>query len=466
MKTFIKTCLLLLIPIIYSCDSIAQDDEAQIRRIFDEELTNGKAYMNLRSLCKDVGHRLSGSKEAEEAVSWAKALLESMDLDSVYLQEVEVPHWVRGEKEQAEVHFSGFKKEIPVCALGGSVGTGKAGLTAEVIEVFGVEELEKLGREKIENKIVFFNRPMDPKKVLTFHAYGGCVDQRSKGASEASKYGAVGALVRSMNLRLDEFPHTGAQHYEEGVKPIPVAAVSTIGAELLSQALKEDKATKVQLKMNCQTLPDVTSHNVVAEIRGSKYPDEIILVGGHLDSWDVGEGAHDDGAGVVHSIEVLQLFKAMKIQPERTIRCVLFMNEENGLRGAKKYAALAKEKGENHIAAIESDAGGFTPRGFTVAGVEGVQQACLSKLLSWKPLFEPYLVHDFIPGYGGADINRLKDQGTALIGFMPDSQRYFDHHHAKPDVFEEVNKRELEMGASSITVLVYLLSKYGLSAEQ
>lgn len=442
-------------------DDVNQEDAAQLKRIYDEELTNGSAYMNLRSLCKDVGHRLSGSAEAEEAVLWAKAALEKIKPDTVYLQEVQVPHWVRGEQEMAELRFKGFVKELPVCALGGSVGTGKAGLQAEVVEVFSLEELKELGKEKIENKIVFFNRPMDPKHVLTFHAYGGCVDQRSRGAAEAAKYGAVAVIVRSMNLRLDNYPHAGAQHYADGVRPIPAAAVSTNGAELLSQALKEDPHARLLLKMNCQTLPDVTSHNVIAEIRGSVHPEEIILVGGHLDSWDMGEGAHDDGAGVVHAMEVLHLFKTLDIRPERTIRCVLFMNEENGLKGGYKYAEVAKEKGEIHLAAIESDAGGFVPRGFSVAGEEGIKARCLKTLESWKPLFKPYLVHYFEAGYGGADIRPLIDQGPALMGFMPDPQRYFDFHHTGADVFEAVNKRELELGAASIASLTYLISKHG-----
>jgi carboxypeptidase Q len=437
-------------------------DEAVLKRLYQEELLRGKAYMNLRSLCKEIGSRLSGSKEAEEAVAWAKALMESMKIDTVYLQEVMVPHWVRGDKAYAKFNFSGYEKEVPVSALGGSVGTKPEGITAEVVEIHNLDELEQLGRAKLENKIVFYNRPMEAEHIQTFQAYSNCVDQRYKGAAEASKYGVVATLVRSMNLRLDNHPHTGAQQYADGFEPIPTAAISTNSAELLSKALQEDPRLTFHLNLNCQTLPDVLSYNVIGEITGTTYPEEIVVVGGHLDSWDVGEGAHDDGAGVVHSIAVLQLFKSLDIRPKRTVRCVLFMNEENGLRGGVKYAEEAKRRNEHHLAAIESDAGGFTPRGFGVAGVDSVQQKCLSAMEKWKPLFAPYLVHYFEKGHGGADINQLKSQGTALIGFVPDSQRYFDYHHAENDVFEAVNKRELELGAATMAALAYLLSEYGL----
>jgi len=439
------------------------EDEKQIRAIFDDELNKGKCYENLRTLCSG-GSRLSGSKEAANAVQWGKNLLQSMNLDSVYLQDIMVPHWVRGEKEFAEIRFSNGKKEqTRICALGGSVGTPKDGITAEVIEVFGLEDLEKLGEEKIKGKIVFYNRPMKPTHINTFDAYGGCVDQRGGGASEAAKYGAVASLVRSMNLRLDNFPHTGGQGYKDTTQKIPTAAISTNGAEYLSKMLKEDAKLKFYLKMNCETLPDATSHNVIGEIKGSKYPDEVIVIGGHLDSWDAGTGAHDDGAGIVQSVEILNIFKSLGLKPERTIRCVMFMNEENGCRGAEKYAELAKaNKNEKHLAAIESDRGGFAPRGFSVDGTDTVKNKCYTKIMSWRELFKPYGIHQFEQGFSGVDVSRLKDQDIALIGFIPDSQRYFDFHHADTDNFDGVNKRELELGAASIASLVYLLSKYGL----
>jgi len=330
-----------------------------------------------------------------------------------------------------------------------------------VIEVHSIEELETLGKEKIEGKIVFFNRPMDQTLINTFRAYGGCVDQRGSGAKEAVKYGAVATIVRSMNLRLDDFPHTGAMNYGDTPidQRIPSAAISTNDAELLSTMLKLDSKIKFYFKQNCKQLKDVLSYNVIGEITGSQFPKEYIIVGGHLDSWDLGDGSHDDGAGCMQSMDVLRLLKETGIRPKRTIRVVLFMNEENGLRGGTKYAKEAKRKGENHIFALESDAGGFTPRGFTF----DCSDENFNQVLGWKPLFEPYLVHYFLKGGSGADINPLKTNYNVLAGLRPDSQRYFDYHHASNDTFDAVNKRELELGAATMTALVYLYDKYGVN---
>lgn len=432
-----------------------------IRTIFDKALTEGRCYENLRYMCKQIGPRLSGSEEAAEAVDWVYRLMNQMGLDRVEKQACMVPHWERGEPEFAWMEGDGIRLEASVCALGSSVGTPERGITAPVIEVFSLEEVEKLTREEVEGKIVFFNRPMEPTHLNTFHAYSGCVDQRGGGAAAAGAKGAVGVIVRSMNLRLDDYPHTGNMRYKEGIEPIPAAAISTNDAETLSHLLKEDKNTKFHLRMNCRTLPDAPSANVIGEIKGSEFPDEIIVIGGHLDSWDLGEGAQDDGAGVVQSIEVLHLFQKMGYRPKRTIRAVAFMNEENGTRGAKEYARVAEEKGERHLAGLESDRGGFTPRGFTVDS----DPETLAFVQSWADWLRPYMLHEIKAGYGGVDIGPLKKQGAVLFGFLPDSQRYFDHHHAATDVFEAVNKRELELGAASMAALVYLIDRYGLSAQ-
>lgn len=437
------------------------DDSEMLRQIFDEALTNGSCYENLRSLCKDIGPRLSGSDGAEKAVKWGEKVLQEI-ADTVWLQPVMVPHWVRGEKEIAEIRMpNGEKIPVDICALGSSIGTGKEGITAEVVEVFSLEELEKLGEAKLKDKIVFYNRPMEPRLISTFAAYSGCVDQRSSGAKTAAPFGALAVLVRSMNLRDDDLPHTGVQRYAEDIKKIPAAAISTNGAKMLSKKLRETPDLKVHLEMSCKNFDDKLSYNVIADIYGSDFPDEIILIGGHLDSWDLGEGAHDDGAGSVHSIEVLYLMRQLNIQPKHTIRCVLYMNEENGPNGAIKYAKESAEKNWKHLVAIESDRGGFSPRGFSFDGVEEVRDPMLRQVEKWEELMTPFDLHHFDIGFGGVDIGRLKDQKIPLIGFVPDSQRYFDHHHASNDVFEQVNKRELELGAASITSLIYLLDKYG-----
>ena len=438
------------------------NDEKQLKTFFDSSLLNGHAYQWLDYLTNRIGSRLSGSLGAERAVAWTKSELDALGLDRVYLQPVKVPKWVRGAKEFALIETApGITFNVPITALGGSVATPSVGLKAPVVEVQGIEELKALGRTQIEGKIVFFNRPMQADLISTFQAYSGCVDQRYSGALEASAYGAVGVIVRSMNLRLDDLPHTGAMSYGDQAvsNRIPAAAISTNAADKLSKLLKLEPNLKFLFRQQCRTYPDVWSHNVIGEITGSEFPNEIIVVGGHLDSWDLGDGAHDDGAGVVQSMEVLRLFKVTDYKPKRTIRVVLFMNEENGLRGGNAYADNALLTGERHVFALESDAGGFTPRGFSF----NCSDEEFAQVESWKPLFKPYLIHYFEQGGSGADIRPLKNKYNVLAGLRPDSQRYFDHHHAENDTFDAVNKRELELGAATMTSLIYLYDKYGLA---
>lgn len=433
-------------------------DRQIIDELFRQALTESKAYPWLEHLCLKIGHRLSGSPQAALAVEYSAKIMAEIGLE-VTKQEVMVPHWVRGEKEVAFFAAgNGEKMMVNVTALGGSISTGDEGILAEIIEVQDWSELEQLGRENIEGKIVFFNEKMNPENLYTFESYGHCVKHRWGGAVEAARYGAKAAIVRSLNLRLDDFPHTGSMKYEDGVDRIPAAAISTKHAEALSAAIASGSQVQFYFRQTSQSLPDVLSYNVIGEIKGTKFPNEIILVGGHLDSWDVGHGAHDDGAGVMQSLAALELLKKINYKPERTIRVVFFMNEENGLRGGKKYAEVAAAKGENHIAAIESDRGGFTPRGFHVEG----NSEALEKIRAWKDILEPFGLHQLTEGHGGADIGPLKTDDNVLIGFVPDSQRYFDHHHSNNDTFDTVNKRELELGAASISALVFLLDKYGI----
>ena len=437
------------------------EDERRIREFYDLALTEGKAYDWLNYLSNQIGGRLSGSVQAEQAVTFTKAELDSLGLDRVWLQPVMVPKWVRGTPEFAYLESKpGYTSNVPICALGGSVPTPPGGVKAEVVEVQSLDDLPKLGRGKIAGKIVFFNRPMDPALINTFQAYGGAVDQRSSGAAEAARYGAVGVIVRSMNLRLDDYPHTGSTNYGDLPEKdrIPAAAISTNGAEFLSTTLRLNPEIQFYFKLNCKQLEDVQSFNVIGEIQGSTKSDEIMVVGGHLDSWDLGDGAHDDGAGCVQSMEVLRLLKKSGYKPKRTIRVVLFMNEENGLRGGRKYAAEAGEKGEKHVFALESDAGGFTPRGFGFDCTD----ADFEVISGWRSLFEPYQSSALTRGGGGADIRPLKKEGMVLAGLRPDSQRYFAHHHAQNDTFEHINKRELELGAAAMTSLIYLADKYEL----
>ncbi len=457
-----------IIPILFailSINSFAQNnieqDSTTLKKIYDTSLLNGKSYEWLDHLSNQIGGRLSGSINAQKAVEWGEKELKTLGIDKVWLQSVMVPKWTRGVTEFAFIETEpGKTTNVPICALGGSVPTPIGGIKAPIIEVKALEDLRKLGSDQVTGKIVFFNRPMQPDLIETFRAYGGCVDQRYAGAAEAAKFGAIGVIVRSMNLRLDDFPHTGSMSYGDlpNMDKIPAAAISTNGADLLSSMLTLNPNIKFHMNMNCRTWKDVESFNVIGEITGSEFPNEYMVVGGHLDSWDLGDGSHDDGAGVVQSMEVLRLFKEIGYKPKRSIRVVLFMNEENGLRGGKKYAAVAKNKGENHVFALESDAGGFTPRGFSF----DCDDANFTQVQSWKSLFEPYLVHYFAKGGSGADIGPLKKDGIVLAGLRPDSQRYFDYHHAKNDTFDAVNKRELELGAATMTSLVYLFDKYGV----
>ena len=435
-------------------------DEITIRSIFNEALKNGKSYEMLEHLTQNAGLRLSGSPGAAAAVEWSRQVMVDFQFDSVWLQPVMVPHWIRGKKEIGRVTNS--KKmgtvEMNICALGGSVGTGQEGIVAKIVEVKSFEELTQLGLKNVQGKIVFFNRPMDPTRFDTFSSYGGAVDQRSKGASAAARLGAIGVIVRSMGPDLEDYPHTGAMNYDSGVVKIPAMAISTRHAELLSRLVKEDKDLQFYIETHCETLADAPSYNVIGEIKGGEYADEIILAGGHLDSWDLAVGAHDDGAGCVHAIEALRILNAISYKPKHTLRAVMFINEENGLRGGIKYAELAAKNKEKHLAAIESDRGGFTPRGFTVSGEPNVK----AKIRNWKPLLEPYGLSDFTQEGGGADIGPLAKQGATLIGFLPDSQRYFAYHHAREDTFDKVNKRELELGSASIAAMIYLIDHYGL----
>ena len=434
------------------------NDSTKLRSIYSYNLTQGNCYENLRSLCKDVGNRLSGSQSAQKAVEWAALLMANTKLDTVYLQKIMVPHWVRGNTESLSwKNKKGQNININCSALGGSVGTNGV-LKGDVIEINNWNQLEEYGQKLIKGKVVFFNRPMNPTYISTGMAYGNCVDQRHNGASRAVEYGAIAVIVRSMTLKFDNNPHTGSMSYTDSTKKIPAVAISTKDAHELSEALKANNFKSISLELSCKQLPDTISYNVIGEIKGSIYPEEIILVGGHLDSWDIGEGAHDDGAGVVQSLQVLETFKKMNIKPKRTLRCVMYMNEENGNRGGEHYANMVRKNNEKHLFALESDRGGFSPRGFSIDG----NKLQLEYLQTFKNLFEPYQLHIFSKGYSGVDIGPLKDGKLCLVGLVPDSQRYFDFHHSKEDVFENVHKRELELGASAITSIVYLVDKYGL----
>ena len=445
-----------------SSDDNQKMDSIMIRNFFNTALTSGKAYEWLDTLSNKIGGRVSGSKEAAQAVDWAERVFRSLNV-TVIKQECMVPHWYRGNSKEQATIFSDYPRKntitgVSICALGGSIATPADGLTTKVVEIDNFDDLEKLGRKNIEGKIAFFNRPMNPDFINTFEAYGDAVPQRWGGAMKAAPYGAIGVVVRSMTLSLDDYPHTGAMGYNDTIPKIPACAISTKGANLLSESLKKDPNTKFIFRTSCQKLPDEKSYNVIGEIKGTEHPEEIIVIGGHLDSWELGAGASDDGTGVVQAAEVLNLFNALGIKPKCTIRAVMYMNEENGGKGGEKYAELAKQNNEKHLAAIESDAGGFVPRGFSFHG----DSLLVEKMLSWKKYFTQYNLYSWEHGYAGSDVDHLDKQCQVLIGLSVDSQRYFDYHHAATDTFDKVNRRELELGAASMAALVYLISEYAV----
>ncbi len=434
----------------------ANQDSVFISKIYTEALVNGKSYKTLKSLCKDVGARITGSAEAEMAIFWGKQVLESYGFDKVYLQKIKVPHWERGTKEVAwAINKKGEILKLDVIALGGSVGTNGS-IEAELIEFKTLDDLKKANSKKIEGKIVFINQPFDQSLLQTFRAYGACYPVRGHGAVEAAKKGAIAVVIRSLATPVDNHPHTGVMSYEKEIKKIPAAAISTKHSNQLSEWLSKGKVT-LKIEMDCKMLKDIESFNVIAEMTGNK-DNNIITFGGHLDSWDVGEGAHDDGAGIAHSIEALRLLKILNYKPKHTLRLVLFMNEENGNMGGKTYAKICKEKGEKHICAIESDRGGFLPIGFDVVGNN--QQ--LEFIKSFQKLLYHFQLYKFDKGYGGVDINPLREYYPNMLqlGMAISSQRYFNYHHTDADVFEAVNKRELELGCAAMAAMIYLVDKY------
>lgn len=438
----------------------SDEDALFIRKIYDNALTQTSTYPWLYDMCTKIGSRLSGSEGAAKAVQYTKQMMDTSGF-STRLQACMVPHWVRGEAEQVVMNTKNGKVALRSLSIGNSIGTGKKGVEAEVIEVKSLDEVDKLG-DKVKGKIVFYNRPMDRTRIQTFEAYGGAGDQRHAGASRAAKYGALGVLVRSLSTELDDRPHTGALNYDDKYPKIPAICISTNDAEKLSKTLVSQPSMKIFMRNTCEMLPDVESHNVIGEIKGSEFPNEVIVIGGHLDSWDPAQGAHDDGAGCMQSMGVLDILKKSGYKPKRTIRCVLFMNEENGLRGGTKYAEIARDNtAERHILALESDSGGFSPRGISFDADPSVFIEKFKKVSSWEGLLKPYGL-ELTKGGAGADIGPLKSQKLLLGGLRPDSQRYFDFHHTAFDKIEYVNRRELELGAAALTSLVYLVDKYGL----
>ncbi len=456
---FPPSCGLLLLLALPAAAQPGDPAAATVNRFYAEALTHGTAHARLRELTTRYPGRLSGSPALAGAIDWAKLQLAGLGLDRVYTQEVMVPHWERGAPETVTLLAADGPVPLAAAALGNSGATPPGGLTAEVIEVHSVAEVAQLGTAQVAGRIVFYNRPMDPTLARTEDAYSTAADQRTQGPSAAARLGAVAVLVRSLTLAHDDFPHAGNSTYVPDYPRIPAVALGILSAERLAAALAAHPHTRVSLQVSARTLPPAPSQNVIGEIRGREFPDQVILVGGHLDSWDITPGAHDDGAGVVQSMEVLRLFRALGLHPRHTLRCVLFTNEENGLAGGTRYAELARAASVRHVFAVETDNGGFAPTGFNLGSTQGDAHLRAAR---WRPLFEPWGVWNFAKGPGGADVSPLLLFGVPVAGLRPDSQRYFDYHHTAIDTIDKVNPRELHLGAASLAALIWLVDTQGL----
>lgn len=452
-----KLRLLAVLALLSSSVSFAQDS-LMFRKIADEVMTHGKCYDDLRVLCKTVGHRISGSPAAAKAVVWGEKAMRASGADKVWLQACDVPYWYRG-KEKLMLKIGKKYKEVDAVSLGNSHGTDGKLLKAPIIMVHNFNEFKALPERVVKGKIVFFNYRFRQDFIFTFQGYGDAVKYRGGGPSVAAEKGAVGVIIRSMSTGCDDYPHTGGTYYKDSTKKIPAMALGNTTADALEKACEHGQVM-AKWKSECHMKPGlVRSYNVIGEIKGSEHPERIITVGGHLDSWDVGEGAQDDGAGCVQSIEVLRAMKALGLRPKYTVRAVLFMNEENGQKGGQAYADSAIALKENHVLAIETDAGGFSPRG---VGLE-MNDAQKAAIVKYRDLFLPYGVYDFDHEGGGSDIDPLRQKmKVPLAGLSPDSQRYFDLHHTNNDVFEQVNHRELKLGAATLAQFIYLVSEHGL----
>ncbi|OFX88103.1 MAG: hypothetical protein A2W99_10855 [Bacteroidetes bacterium GWF2_33_16] len=454
--------LIICISLLASCstpksiDKLA--DDIVIGLIYYEAENNTQSYENLRYLTKNYTKRLACYPQSIEAAKWTQSIMEDLNFDKVFLQEATVMNWKRGSQEIGNIKIKDQLIPVNVCALGRGIATPENGIEATVIEVNGLDALAQLQTNYVEGKIVFLNQAMNPNLQNPFQAYGEAAGQRFMGPIIAAEKGAVGVVIRSLTCATDTFPHTGVTRKVEGEPTVPAVAIATQHANLLSEYLKQNPDLKFYFKTDCENLPDTITYNTIGEMTGTEFPNEYIIIGGHLDAWDNSPGAHDDGGGCMQAIEVLRIFKELGIRPKRSIRAVMYMDEEISQGGGRAYAEQAKLNGEIHIAAIESDRGVDTPLGFSI----DASSDKLLKITGWKELFIPYNVDVFIAGGGGVDIAPLKDHGAVLMGLLTDPKHYFDYHHSANDTFDKVKPSDMQKGAATIASLVYLIDKYGL----
>ena len=412
-------------------------------RIISKSLSDSTAYNRLGYMCDTFGPRLSGSKNLENAINWILKEMNSDGLENVRGEKVAVPTWIRG-KESATL-LSPFKKELSMLGLGGSIATPRGGLKAEVIVVNDWDELESRSNE-VPGKIVLFNAP--------FTSYGETVAYRYSGASAAAKHGAVASLIRSIGPWSMNTPHTGVMAYNDDVQKIPNAALTMEDAMTLSRIHDRGNKIIVKLDMNARMVADRWSHNVLGEIKGSIYPEEVVVVGGHIDSWDVGQGAHDDGGACIASWEVLRLIKELGLKPKRTIRCVMWTNEENGGKGNKGYRDMHLDEMDKHVLAIESDGGVFSPKGFGFSGNDSARKI----VEEIHALMKPIGANTISEGGRAADVAPLNDEGVPVMSLKVDGSKYFWYHHTNADTFDKVDFNEFNRCIAAMAIMAYVVA--------
>ncbi len=436
--------------------SIANQYRESADRILKAALAGNDAYTKLQELCDGIGHRLSGSPQLDQAIHWAADTLKAEGQENVRLEKVMVPRWVRGQESLMLVE----PREAPIAmlGLGGSVSTPPQGITAEVVVVRDEDEFEALG-PGARGKIILFNNPMPPYDPETGAGYGTTVRFRSKGARIASEQGAVACLVRSVTAHSLRSPHTGGMRYGDAKVKIPAAAISTEDADMIARLQARGVSVVVTLKMQARTLEPVESGNVIAELRGSTHPEEIVVIGGHIDSWDVGQGAHDDGAGCVMAMEAINVLRRLNMIPRRTIRVVLWTNEENGLAGGRQYAKDHADELANHVAAIEADSGGFRPIGYSVdCADEQRLQIAAGQLRDITSLLESIGATSVTTGHSGADVGPMKEAGVVLMGHRMEGSKYFDYHHTHADTLDKIDPAEMSQNVAVLATVAYVLA--------
>lgn len=453
-----QTHLFIAVLVLFSFLHAQQSDSITISKIYCNALNSQTAYKNLLELCTNAPGRLIGTEASGKAMKILTDQLKTAGADTIYMQKYKTNVWRNLSHSKASVEKDGKTIDLNVVALGPSISTPDNGIEAEIIEVKSLEELGTLGKENISGKIVFFNGPMDNTKFNTFAAYSQAGQQRFYGAGKASEFGALGVIIRSLATEIDNFPHTGVFRYSEGFPEIPAIAISTADAEKLHKMLIAEQNLSARIFTKTEIVDSVETGNIIAELKGSKNPGNIILVGGHYDSWFNTPGANDDGAGCMQAIDIIRTFKDLGIRPENTIRVVLFMDEEMNQTGAKIYAENYRKESRPHIAAIESDAGGALPSGFSVQASDSI----FKHIVALSEYFKQYDIYNSSTGHAGVDIAPLEEFGIPLIGLKVNSQQYFEYHHSANDTPDKIHRRELQLGTAAIAGLVYLIDKYGI----